>query len=80
MDIQTLKCPATISCFFVILPEAQLMPAQPVVACSRDYGFDFDEDELARELLAPLPAGLADLALPEADAAEFESRYLWFLS
>jgi hypothetical protein len=74
MNTQTLTKPATISNFLVALPE------QPIYASSRDYGFDFDEEELARELLAPLPESLIAQTNYEVEAHEFESCYLWFLS
>jgi len=70
MNTQTLTKPATISNFHVALPE------QPIYADSRDYGFDFDEEELARELLAPLPASLISQTNYEVEADEFESYYL----
>ena len=73
MTIQILTRPATICNFLVAFPEA-------IQASSRDYGFDFDEDELGRGLLAPLPANLSAQSIPEAAADEFESRYIWFIS
>jgi hypothetical protein len=42
--------------FLVALPEANFPSEPPIFGCSRDYGFDFDEEELAEDLLAPLPA------------------------
>lgn len=48
MNAQTLTA-SMLTCSFVVAPE------EPIFADSRDYGFDFDENELARELLAPLP-------------------------
>ncbi len=74
MNAQTLTHPATICNFLVASPE------EPIYASSRDYGFDFDEEEIARELLAPLPASLLSQAAPDVDVDEFESRYQWFLS
>lgn len=63
MNAQTLTFPMTL-CNFVLAPEA------PIIADPRDYGFDFDEDELARELLEPLPRfAQASLALDENCAA-----------
>lgn len=76
MNMQTLSTPASLCEFVFALPIAE----PPIQANSRDYGFDFDEDELGKELLAPLPFTLADQHLPEVDADEFESRHLWFLS
>ena len=81
MNTQTLTKPAAICNFFVIISdEEDFTPAQPICASSRDYGFDFDEEELARELLAPLPANLISQTNYEVEADEFESRHLWFLS
>ena len=56
------------------------LPVQPVQACSRDYGFDFDEEEMGREMLAPLPVDLSSQAIPEVDADEFEQGLQCFLS
>ena len=57
-----------------------LLPGQPYCATSLDYGFDFKEDELARELSAPLPANLADQPNYHIEADEFEMLYRWFTS
>ena len=76
MNMQTLSTPASLCKFVFALPIAEL----PIQANSRDYGFDFDEDELGKEFLAPLPFTLAEPPLPEMAANEFESRHLWFLS
>jgi hypothetical protein len=73
MTIQTLTRPATICNFLVALPE-------PIQASSRDYGFDFDEEEIGRELIAPLPTDHSTRTLCDIDPDEFESRYLWFPS
>ncbi len=45
-----------------------------------NYGFDFNEDEIVREMLVQLSANISDQASPEVDAGEFESCYLWFIS
>jgi hypothetical protein len=80
MNAQTLTKPATIFDLFVLLPDEDFATKQPICASSLDYGFDFDEEEVARELLAPLPASLLSQENTEVDADEFESRHLWFLS
>ena len=80
MNTQTLTNPATIFNFFVVLPDENVLPEQPICASSRDYGFDFDEEELARELLAPLPASLSTQTIPEVEADEFEKVFHYFLS
>ncbi|MBI5841879.1 MAG: hypothetical protein HZB19_17460 [Chloroflexi bacterium] len=71
MNTRMLTHPAAICNFRIAVSE------QPIYASSRDYGFDFNEEELAGDLLAPLPASEPT---HEVDADEFESRYLWFVS
>jgi hypothetical protein len=73
MTNQIFSSLVTICNFFVALPE-------PINASSRDYGFDFDENELAEELLARLPDSPEAQPIPDMNADEFESRTLWFLS
>lgn len=73
MTCQTLTQPATCPVFVVVEPE-------PISASSRDYGFDFDEDELGRELLTPLPDSLSTPSFPEVDADAFEKTFQYFLS
>ena len=75
MNAQTLTTSAIFCNFVVAIHEEE-----QVYAPSRDYGFDFDEEELAHELIAPLPASLADQPIPEVEANEFESFYQYFLS
>jgi hypothetical protein len=80
MNTQILTFPV-ITCNFAIAPlEPNLSLENPVYASSRDYGFDFDEEEQARELLAPLPTALASPAIPEVDADEFEQVFQFYLS
>jgi hypothetical protein len=74
MDIQTWLNPV------ITFAPTDLYPGQPVQACSRDYGFDFDEEEIAREMLAPLPTSLSAQRFPQADGDELVFDYLWFLS
>jgi len=73
MTIQTLTHPATICNFLVALSE-------PIQASSRDYGFDFDEEEIARELLTPLPATLSTPVTSAVEADEFVKDFHYFLS
>lgn len=54
--------------------------AQLVQACSRDYGFDFDVEEIGREMLAPLPAGLSTYEIPQDGSYEYECVQLEFLA
>ena len=74
MTIQILTKPAMICNFLVAIPE------EPIYASSRDYGFDFDEEEIAHELLAPLPASLSTQTIPAVEADEFEKDFHYFLS
>lgn len=69
MDTQTLRTLCT-----------GIAPAEPAQVCSRDYGFDYDEEEIAREMLAPLPAELSNWAISQSEADEFDSVSLRFLS
>lgn len=69
MTIQTLTRPATICNFILAMPE-------PLQASSRDYGFDFDEEELGGELLAPLHTDHSTQTISEADADESECHNL----
>ena len=57
-----------------------LQIAETIQPNSRDYGFDFDEDELGKELLAPLPISLAVQSLPEVVTDTFEQTFYYFLS
>ncbi|MCE7918623.1 MAG: hypothetical protein DYG85_03785 [Chloroflexi bacterium CFX1] len=66
MNAQTLTFPMTL-CNFVLAPDA------PIFADPRDYGFDFDEDELERELLAPLPRFVQ--SIPEVDESNYAPLY-----
>jgi hypothetical protein len=74
MNTQTLLNP------LIVFAPTDLAPAHPVLASSRDYGFDCDEEEIARETLAPLPASLSAQSMTQADADEFDFDNLWFLS
>lgn len=80
MNTQTLTYPTQNCCLVVASQPADFPRAYPVQACSYDYGFDFDEEEIGRELLAPLPASLASQEIPEMEADEFEQVFQCFLS
>ena len=54
--------------------------SQPIQANSCDYGFDFDEEDLGRELLAPLPVNRTIREIPEINPEEFEPFFIWFNS
>ena len=55
-------------------------PTRPVQASSRDYGFDFDEEEIGQEWLAPLPIHVSSQAIPELDMDESNQVFPCFLS
>jgi len=80
MSTQTLTYPTQNYFFVNALQPADFPRVTPVQACSRDYGFDFDEEEIGRELLAPLPARLSSGAILEIEADEFEQVFQCFLS
>jgi hypothetical protein len=80
MSTQTLTNPTLNSSRVIALQLTDFPQAYPIQACSRDYGFDFDEEEIGRELLAPLPASLTSHEIPEIDADEFEQVFQCFLS
>ena len=75
MTIQTQITSISMCEFAFLLPTAQ-----PIQADSRDYGFDFNEDELGRDLLAPLSDSISIQSLPEVDADAFEKTFQYFLS
>lgn len=78
MSDQILILPATFYTF-EIAPTPENPPCRvPIMASSLDYGFDFDADELARELLAPLPVFEIDHSNHSVEAEEFDSLYKWF--
>lgn len=56
------------------------LPVKPVQASSRDFGFDFDEEEIGMEWLASLPVNVSSQAIDEIDADEFEQVFPCFLS
>ncbi len=53
---------------------------EPIRASSCDYGFDFDEEDLAQALLASVPASTLDRPAPTVEADDFELLYRWFNS
>lgn len=77
MNTQFLTKPSILFNLFAVLSQSGPQPAQPIQASSCDYGFDYDEDKLGRELLTPLSASLVAQAMPQVAADEFESRYAW---
>jgi hypothetical protein len=75
MITQILTKPAAPFNLFVALLPSDASLAQPIQASSHDYGFDFNEEELAEELFAPLPAGLLLQEVPDVSAQEFETSF-----
>jgi len=75
MTIQTQITSISLRKFAFLLPTAQ-----PIQANSHDYGFDFNEDELGRDLLAPLPTSFSSQSFHEVDAGELEQASHYFLS
>jgi hypothetical protein len=80
MNAQILTTPVMTCRFAVALAETDSPLEEPIFASSRDYGFDFDEEELGNELLDPLSVSLADQPNPKVDADEFEKVFQYFLS
>ena len=76
MTTQTHIKAAMIFDLVVAPPSVLLLTAEPVCASSRDYGFDFDQEELAEELSAPLPTSLATKRASEMGAEEFAPEHL----
>lgn len=74
MIMQTSLTPSIV----YVLSAAQ--PVNPVQACSRDYGFDFDEEEIGQEWLAPLPIQVSSQAISALDVDEFNQVCPCFLS
>ena len=75
MTIQTQTTSANLREFILTLPVAQ-----PIQADSRDYGFDFNEDELGRELLASLAISNSTPSSLEEALVAFEKASHHFLS
>ncbi len=68
-------------CNFIDLALAPgFIPGEPTSATALDYGFDFDEEELGKELLAPLPVNILEQPSYDVSAEEFDAQYRWFNS
>jgi hypothetical protein len=80
MKTKTLTYPALNYGLAIALPPRDFPGTHLIQACSCDYGFDFDEEELGKEMLTPLPANLSSQATLEVDADEFEQVTQCFLS
>ena len=68
------------SSLFPALTMIEEPTSSPLQACRLDYGFDINEEELGREMLAFLPACLISQQIPEIRAEEFEAHFSWFIS
>lgn len=75
MTIQTQTTSISLRRFAFVLSDIQ-----PIQADSRDYGFDFNEDELGRDLLTPLPTSFSSQSFHEVDASKLEKISHYFLS
>jgi hypothetical protein len=51
-----------------------------IVTTPKEMGYEIDEDELADEMLAELPAHFQDQPAPSISPDEFETAYNWFIS
>ncbi len=78
ITVQTMSRPEILHVFEVHLSTEINTLIEPIMASPRDYGFDFDGEQLARELLAPNPLGDNDTNNPVVGAEEFETLYKWF--
>ena len=65
---------------FSLLPKMERQHSEAIQACSCDYGFDIDTEELTRELPAALPVKAANPSCIEVDPDEFETIYHWFIA
>lgn len=52
----------------------------PLQVTAQDFGYEIDEQELAEELIAPLPISFPLPAAPEVAPDDFERIYRWFLA
>ncbi|MBM3124088.1 MAG: hypothetical protein FJZ87_03330 [Chloroflexi bacterium] len=80
MNTQIQTKPATLCTFVFMLPQEDQLPEPQIRISSEDYGFDCNEEEMARDLLAQLPECLTSQTKYDLDADEFEKQHLWFLS
>lgn len=78
MTTQILTTPAARCNIFGSLALAYPNCNEPTQACTLDYGFDFDEEQLGREQLAPLPSSLVHQPNQHVEPEEFETLYRWF--
>ena len=77
MNTQTFA-KTTTTCSIFSLPV--YIPISTTSITAKEIGYEIDEDDLAREMLAPLPTSLQDQPAPQVDPDEFDKIYKWFLS
>lgn len=81
MNTQTLTATPMMTCSFVVaIPETDFPAGEPVYASSRDYGFDFDDTELAEELVAPLSLTTHKFTISDVDTNEVEQALRYYFS
>jgi len=78
MNTQTLQKSTTTSNPFAHLPQAVVLCLTTRQVSS--LGFDLDEEELAQELSAELPASISNQTNTEIQLDESEDACLWFYS
>lgn len=66
--------------YFVFIPEDDNSIPRPLQVSARDFGYEIDEQEVAEELIAPLPISFQIPKTPDVDADDFEKIYQWFLA
>lgn len=66
--------------YLVCSPEDDDPTLRPWQLSAKDFGYEIDEQELAEELITPVPIGFAKHNPAEVDAQEFESVYKFFLA
>ncbi len=77
MNAQTLTTSVMTCDFVVAIPQANFTVEEPMCASSRDYGFDFDEAELAEEFSG---ACSTETTLSETETSEFERSLRYYFS
>jgi hypothetical protein len=75
MVTQTLVNPATI--FNKVASLTARLAEKPIHAKSHDYGFDYNEAELAAELRAPLPKDMVQYELADVSNTDVENSNLY---
>lgn len=66
--------------YFVISPQDNDLTPGPLQVSARDFGYEIDEQELAEELIAPLPISFPLPTPADVDPDDFERIYRWFLA